>query len=221
MNVFPAFGTSRESLAYARARDERIVWLLTAHPVTAGMLVALGWFPTRAKAVKRLRRLAARRRVRFVGTVCRAPGRPEHVFCRWQPKADNLLHEVELTDLCFRLDAARILRGPHVTDTRIRPDAEVWINGRLYYLEHDRGTMAYPQVAGRFRLYEGFPHFVLWVCSTEERRDGLRARAEPLRPCALFTTFHEASRSPHEPVWLDYGGRRAALPRETPSPTAG
>lgn len=220
MNVAPAVGTPQRSLAYARARDARVVWLLATHPVTAGMLVALGWFPTRAKARKRLRRLAARRRVRFVGTVCRALGRPEHVYCRWQPKADNLLHEVELTDVCFRLDAAQILRGPHVTDTRIRPDAEVWINGRLYYLEHDRGTMSHAQVAGRFRLYEGCPHFVLWVCPTAERRDGLRARAEALRHSALFTTFGEASRSPHDPIWLDYGGRRAALPRETLSPMA-
>jgi hypothetical protein len=221
VNVIPAFGTPRQSLAYARARDERIMWLLAMHPVTAGMLVVLGWFSTRAKALKRLRRLVAKGRVRFVGTVCRAPGRPEHVYCRWQPKADNLLHEIELTDLCFRLDAGRILRGPHVTDARIRPDAEVWINGHLYYLEHDRGTMAYAQVAGRFRLYEGFPHFVLWVCSTEERRDGLRVRAEALRHCALFTTFREASRSPHDSIWLDFGGQRAALPRETPSPRTG
>src|SRR5262245_61693462 len=126
MNVAPAFGTPRRSLAYARARDERIVWLLTRHPVTARMLVGLGWFPTPAKARKRLRRLATRGRVRFVGTVFRRIGRAEHVYCRWRPKSDDLLHEVELTELCFRLDAARVLRGPHVRDDRIRPDAEVW-----------------------------------------------------------------------------------------------
>jgi hypothetical protein len=214
MNVAPAFGTPRRSLAYARSRDERIVWLLTAHPVTAAMLVAIGWFPTRAKALKRLRRLAAKGRVRFVGSLCRKLGRPEHVFCRWRPKADDLLHEVELTELCFRLDAVRILRGPHATDERIRPDAEVWINGQLYYLELDRGTMGYAQMERRFRLYEGFSHFVLWVCPTPERRDALRVRAERLRQCALFTTFAEAVTSPHETVWLDYRGEKAALPRE-------
>ena len=214
MNVVPAFGTRQRSLAYARVRDERVVWLLTMHPVTAAMLVGIGWFPTRAKARKRLRRLAAKGRVRFVGTVCRKLGRPEHVFCRWRPKGDDLIHEVELTELCFRLDAARILRGPHATDDQIRPDAEAWINGQLYDLELDRGTMGYAQMERRFRLYEGFEHFVLWVCPTPERRDGLRARAERLRHCALFTTFAEALADPHAPIWVDVRGERAALPRE-------
>jgi hypothetical protein len=214
VNVVPAFGTPQRSLAYARARDERIVWLLTMHPVTAAMLVAIGWFPTRAKAHKRLRRLTAKGRIRFVGTVCRAPGRPEFVFCRWPVKEDNLMHEIELTELCLRIDAGKILRGPHVTDDRIRPDAEVWINDQLYYLEHDRGTMGYAQIAGRFRLYEGIPHFVLWVCSTPERRDGLRTRAEGVRHCALFTTFAEAVISPHAAIWSDFRGEKATLPRE-------
>jgi hypothetical protein len=214
MNVAPAFGTRQRSLAYARARDERIAWLLTMHPVTAAMLVAIGWFPTRAKALRRLRRLAARGRVRFVGSVCRKLGRPEHVYCRWRPKSDDLLHEIELTELCFRLDAARILRGPHATDDRIRPDAEVRLNGQLYYLELDCGTMGYAQMERRFRLYEAFPHFVLWVCPTPERRDGLRARAQRLRHCALFATFAEALADPHAAIWIDVKGDRAALPRE-------
>jgi hypothetical protein len=185
------------------------------HPVTAAMLVAIGWFPTKRKALRRLQRLAARRRVRVVGTVSRKPGRPEHVYCRWRPKGDDLLHEVELTALCLRLDAARVLRGPHATDDRLRPDAEAWINGQLYYLELDRGTMGYAQIQRRFRLYEGFPHFVLWVCPTPERRDGLRGRAEALRSVALFTTFAEAVADPHAAIWLDYQGARVALPRQT------
>jgi hypothetical protein len=214
MNLMPAFGTVHQSLAFARARDARVEWLLAVHPVTAGMLVSLGWFPTRAKAIKRLRRLVAKHRIRCVGTVGRRLGRPEQVYCKWRPKGDDLLHEVELTELCFRLDAAKIVRGPHVTDLAIRPDAEVWINGQLYYLELDRGTMGYAQMARRFRLYERFPHFVLWVCPTPERRDGLRLRAEALRSCALFTTFAEAVASPHEPIWLDFAGNWAALPRQ-------
>lgn len=214
MNVTPAFGTPRQSLSYARARDAGIVWLLTMHPATAAMLVRIGWFPTRAKALRRLRRLAAKGRVHCVGTVCRRPGRPEHVFCRWRPKQDDLLHEIELTDLCLHLDADRILRGTHVTDDRIRPDAEVWINGRLYYLELDRGTTGYAQLERRFRAYEGCPQFVLWVCPTVERRDGLRRRAEGIRSIALFTTFAEAAASAHDPVWLDFRGERVGLPRE-------
>ena len=32
--------------------------------------VRIGWFPTKNKALKRLRRLVARKRIRLVGTVC-------------------------------------------------------------------------------------------------------------------------------------------------------
>lgn len=210
----PAFTTPRQSSAFGRARDARVGWLLARHPATAAMLVGLGWFPTPAKARRRLRRLAARRRVRVVGTVNRTGGRPERVFCRWRPKGDHLLHEVELTELCLRLDAGQILRGPHATDHAVRPDAEVWINGRVYYLELDRGTEGHAQVARRLRVYEGVPHFVLWVCPTAARRDGLRARAGGLRATALFATRAEALAGPHRPVWLDVDGGRAALPRE-------
>ena len=204
----------RQSLALARVRDARIRWLLGLHPVTAAMLVSLGWFPTKQKALRRLGRLVERRRVRVVGTVSRKPGRPEHVYCRWQPKSDDLEHEVELTELCLRLDAATISRGPQTTDHDIRPDAEAWINGQVYYLELDCGTMGYAQIARRFRLYETFPQFVLWVCPTPERRDGLRTRAGAIRSAALFTTLPEALADPHSAIWLDYQGTRIALPRQ-------
>src|SRR5437868_5720066 len=113
----PACPSPRESSAFARVRDGRICWLLMTHPVTAAMLVSLGWFPNAAKASKRLRRLRARKSIRLVGTVCRHAGRPEHVYSRFRLKADSLLHEVELTELCLRLDASEIRRGAD-TDPR-------------------------------------------------------------------------------------------------------
>jgi hypothetical protein len=177
------------------------------------MLVALG-FPNKNKALNRLRRLVEQRRVRVVGTVCRHAGRPEHVYCHWRPSADSLLHEVQLTEVFLRLHAGRILRGPQVQDRVLLPDAEVWINGRLYLLELDRGSMGYAQVERRFRKYEGCPHLSLWICATEARREGLRVRAEKLRHSALFTTFAEVLAAPHGEIWLDFHGGRAALPRE-------
>ena len=207
-------GVPHSSNAFARERDARVCWLLDTHPATAAMLVALGLFPSKAKALKRLNRLVQRRRVRLVGTVCRKAGRPEHVFALCRPKPDQLLHEVELTDVCLKLQAARILRGTRVTDPAVRADAEVWINGHRYYLELDRGSMGYDQIERRFRVYEASRHVVLWVCPSAERRDALRQRAERIRHVALFTTLTEALRSPHAEIWLDFRGTAAALPRE-------
>src|SRR2546430_11802799 len=103
-------------------------------------------------------------------------------------------------------------------DMDVRPDAEVQINGTVYYLEWDRGTMSYAQIVRhRFRMYERCPHLALWVCSTNARRDGLRSQAERIRSVALFTTAAEALASPHNPIWIDYGGERVALPRQQPA----
>lgn len=204
------------SNAFARQRDARIRWLLDMHPVTAAMLVEIGWFPSKNKALKRLHRLVGRKQIRIIGTVCRKGGRPEHVYGRggWV-KTDQLLHEVELSQLCFRIHAQKVLRGPLVTDTARRPDAEVWINGHLYNLELDRGSMSYDQlVRTRFRKYEGSTHLVLWVCSSMVRREGLRQRAERLRSIALFTTLAEALADPHGAIWIDSQGETVALPRQ-------
>jgi hypothetical protein len=209
---------SRQSLAPSRAHDARLCWLVENNPVAAAMLVRLGWFPNNDNAVRLLRRLVTRKRIRLVGTVCRRSGRPEGVYCHYRPKADQLLHEVELTELCLRLGARCNLCGPHVRDQRMRPDAEVRIGGTVYYLELDRGTMSGAQIARRFRKYEWCKQLVLRVCPTAARREVLRRQADRLRHAALFTTFAEALASPHEAAWQDYTGDRAALPREADKP---
>lgn len=211
-----------QSNAFARARDAKIQWLLTSHPVTATMLVQIKWFPSKTKALRRLQRLVARRRIQLVGTIQRhGVGRPEHVFARFRPKPDCLLHEVELTEVCLRTDAGIVRRGPQVTDPRIRPDAELLINGRQYALELDRGTEGYAQVLQRFAIYADYPHFVLWICPTVERREGFRTRATGIRHCALFATLPDVLVSPHQAIWWSVAGERVALPRQTNLPVQG
>lgn len=212
----PTLSGFTSSNAFARQRDERLRWLLDMHPVTAAMLVEIGWFPSKHKALKRLQRLVEKKQIRIAGTICRKAGRPEHVYGRGRwVKADQLLHEIELSALCLRLHAATIQRGPLVADREVLPDAEVWINGHCYYLELDRGTMSYAQlVKQRFRKYERCPHLVLWVCSSAARREGLRQRAESLRHIALFATLAEALATPHEAIWIDFQGERVTLPRQ-------
>ena len=186
------------------------------HPVTAAMLVGLGLFPTKNKALKTAQPARALQRIRLVGTVCQKAGRPENVYARWTPKVDHLLHEVQLTQMCFRLDAEKILRGPHVTDAEILPDAEVWINGEEYYLEWDRGSMSYGQIVARSLL---------------EVRElpgpdalGLPPRRSAARVCAFAPSEFapspssrlppKGSASPHREIRVYYHGEKATLPRQ-------
>lgn len=219
MDRYPAEHRPPSSLEVARLRDARIVWLLSDHPVTASQLSSLGWFPSRAKAQTRLRKLARRGRIHLVGTLSRRGGRPEHVYCRWRPQP--LQHEVELTDVCLQLNATEVRRGPSVRDRFVLPDAEVVIAGETYYLELDRGTMSHAQMARRFRLYEEVPHLSLWVCSTAERRDALRAGAARLRSTALFATLDDVRVAPCGAVWVDVRGNAVSLHhREFPNQEA-
>lgn len=204
----------QDSGSYGLDRDARIGSLLGTHPVTAAMLVRLGWFPNTKKALQRLRILAKRKAVTRVGAVWRKEGRPENVYCLWHPKSDHLLHEVELSEVCLQLSAGVIRRDPAIMDRAIRADAEVVINQELFYLELDRGTMRMGQIERRLARYEGSRHISLWICADGKRLEEVRRRAAKVRHTALFTTFAEAKADPHAEIWQDFGGARVALPRE-------
>jgi hypothetical protein len=205
---------ARNSNAVSHERDAKLLWFLSHHPATAGILAGIGLFPTRKKASKRLRRLAERRQVRLLGTIPFTGGRPEHVYGRGRWKADNLHHEVQLTRVCLKIDAEEVRRGAGQVDPDIRPDAELFIRGERYFLELDCGTMSYADVVRkRFPKYRLTDDVVLWVCPSLARHKGLRCRATVLRSTALFATFPDVLRDPHAPVWVDVDGATAALPR--------
>jgi hypothetical protein len=178
------------------------------------MLVGIRMFGSKSRASKRLRHLVARKQLRLAGTVVRTDGRPEHVFCRgtWV-KADNLLHELEISRLCFKTHAGEVRRGPGRVDCYLLPDAEFTINGKRYLLELDRGTMSCQAIAQtRFEKYASVRDLVLWVCPTGERMEELRRLSALIRETALFTTLDQALRNPHAPIWMDFNGEMAALP---------
>lgn len=207
----------RSSNAFARQRDATILWLLEHHPATAGMLAGIGLFSNRRKAGKRLCRLRQRKQVRILGTVSLKGGHPEQVYCRgrWW-KADNLLHEVQLTRVCLKIEADEIRRGQGDTDPFLRPDAELYINGQRFLLEMDCGTMSYGEIVRkRFAKYRACPDFVLWICPSERRRDGLRRHADLIRGTGLFTTLDAALANPHASIWMDVDGEKAALPHRS------
>lgn len=204
----------RQSNAFARWRDALILRLLDQHPATAGLLVAIGLFSTRKKASKRLARLRERKQIRCIGTVALKDGRPEYVYARGrhQWKADNLVHEVQLTQVCLKIHADNIQREPEKIDSYLRPDAELWIAGRHYLLELDRGTESIADVVGtRFEKYQLTRDCVLWICPSERRLENLREQAAVLCLNVLFTTIDRALSNPHAAIWIDLAGNRVAL----------
>src|SRR5207247_2347891 len=96
----------------------------------------------------------------------------------------------------------------------------VWINGQLYYLELDRGTMSYTQISARYAKYKACPHVVLWICSNRDRLEGMRARAAQLRHTALFSTLSEAICSPHGAIWQDHSANRFFIENRERLPTS-
>jgi hypothetical protein len=201
-----------------RARMQKlerwICFLLQMHPVTPATLVSIGWFRRDRKARKCLLRLARSGRIAVVGTIRDGPGRPEHVYCCWRPEAEDLQHQVRLTELFLRLDAGTINRGPSVSDRTIRPDAELWIKGQPYYLELDRGERKAAALVQRLSAYESCPHPSLWVCLGPERAEWFRQQAGQLRAPALFACLYEAQAGPHRPIWKDIAGNVITLPQE-------
>lgn len=180
------------------------------------MLTEVGFFRSKTRASKRLRRLVEKKHLHITGSVCLKNGRPEYVYCRrsLHVKADNLLHEVQLSRICFRIHADEVRRGPAEVDRYLLPDAELRINGRRFLLEFDAGTMGLDAIiTTRFAKYRSCDDLVLWVCATQARMERLRRHAESIRSIALFTTLELVLRAPHAPLWMDFDGERAALPR--------
>jgi hypothetical protein len=214
MNVMTHTAGQESSNTFARQRDAILLRLLSHHPATAEMLASIGFFPNRKKARKRLRCLCLRGKLRCLGSVSLKNGRPEHVYGRRTVKGDNLLHEVHLTRVCLRIQAAEVRRGYGEVDSSLLPDAELVINGERYCLELDCGTMSVRDIVHRrFVKYRTSRDLVLWVCPDERRMETLRCHAGILRETALFTTLDQALADPHAAIWIDCDGERAALPR--------
>ena len=165
-----------------------------------------------------LERLTDTGRTQLVGTIQQGRGRPEHVYCRWQPDPAHLLGEVQLTEIFLRLDAGEIRRGPFVLDQTLRPNAEVQIHADWYSLELDRGPQDVRPLPQRMAAYANCPHPSLWLCTTPERADALRTRADSLPGRALIAALAEARAGAHRDIWRGRGNRRVALPREADPP---
>jgi hypothetical protein len=198
------------------ARDARVCALLVTHPVTTGLLVQIGLFPNRQRALKRLRLLAERHHIRVVGSVSMSTGGQELVFCRWKPRPARLAHEVALSEVLLRLNLGTVYRGPDMARKNSSADAEVSIGGERYWLVMDQRAMWEESMWRRLRRYELSSQRSLWVCGTAQNMERLCEQAERLRQSkgrtwALYTTHREALAHPDGPVWRDCRGRCGLL----------
>lgn len=138
-------------------------------------------------------------------------GRPERVYCNsWKPKADQLRHEVLLTDFLLCYPESDVLRG-WLVNRRIRPDAEMTWKDRLFYVEFDTGHESYSQVRRRQRVYSGIQDILLYVTLTKTRMAGLIRNSRAVKSIALFTTLELAKRDPFGPIWTSSNGRQGSI----------
>jgi len=123
-----------------------------------------------------------------IDTVCRKHGHPELVYCCWGDRlSQQLLHEIELTELCLRIHAGEIRRGARARSMRGSvPMQNSSSTASDSSRSTTRGTMGIAQIQERFSLYEGCPDLVLWVCPTEARCSSpARARAAAAGHCPV------------------------------------
>ena len=194
-----------------RQRDEEIVRRATRHVCRTRHFFDL--FSSERAAYRRVEKLRKGELLRQVGELMvEDSGRPEKIYCNgWKPKWDHLRHECLLTDFfLFGYPEADVLRG-WLVNKRIRPDAEMTLEGVFYYVEMDTGQESYAQVRRRQRNYAGVEDPVLYVTLSGDRREGLRKRGKAIASIGLFTTLDEVLECPRGDIWVDHDGGRVSI----------
>ncbi len=180
--------------------------LLEQHPATAEILVRLGIFPNLDRASRRLRRMYDRGDLAYMQSVEVTRGVRRLLFAKVM--ISNPLHELQLTEYFLNVKADEI-RRLHNVDRRFNADGEQVINGKISYVELDRGTEGYAQVERQMKNYQDAHADVLWIAPTITRMNGLMKRTKC--PTFWFTTY-EQSLTPHDHVWVNVHGEVSAVP---------
>jgi hypothetical protein len=115
-----------------------------------------------------------------------------------------------LTDFLLCYPQAEIVRGWQV-DHRIRPDAEMTLDGQRFFVEMDTGEQTYRQVEHRQRAYKSVRDWLLYVTITEARLAGLMRHSMTVRDIAFFTTLDRVLKDPTGEIWIDSSGKVASL----------
>lgn len=187
-----------------------------------------------------------RGKVREIGLVELRPGRTEKLFACWHVHYDARQHEGEISNLLFVTHADWVRRGWEVDD--LKNDAMFGIGNVLCRLERDKNTCSYSQLNDRIKLHAYYfaaqkakmkqeadkefretgtiidvdnNEYLLWVCDTQARIDGIKRRCEAIAEIVLFTTYRVyIEKGPHAKIWTDYDGTPVALPQGLPHPPA-
>ncbi len=131
----------------------------------------------------------------------------------WQCKADQLVHEAELSDILVHFEADGIpwCRGEDV-DSEFRADADVREYGHVFHLELDRDTERRRALARRLQVYAKGSDFVLFVAPHDRRIKQVREIGSFLGDQLLLTTYAKASKDPFgKNVWEDIYGNKCSL----------
>ena len=142
--------------------------------------------------------------------------RPMNVFCNgYYPKADNLLHEVLLTDFLFSYFEFATSKRHKKCDKFIRPDAEMEMAGFKYYVEMDTGSVHHGVQKRRWRRYEQVTQDLLLVVTLSPiRMENLIRHANRVASIALFTTLDQVKEKPFGSIWRSVADDRTiALPK--------
>lgn len=201
------------------------------HPLTIKQIQELGEFETYARAAVWTHTKREQDLLKHVGTYRNdfGTGRGSDVYCNgWQPKKDNLRHEVKGTEFCLLFPNGTFRRGYHVGS--FRPDVEMELNGHSYLTEIDCGSLTKSQVQRRWARYRKFDPeagTVLIVAVSNPRRgiDSTERFQELVRwsgsmyGIACFTTLESLQADPFGPVLWDAEEQRwraIKRPSETP-----
>ena len=218
---------TRERMEW-RGRDRRIVASVLIHPRTTQQIFEKvgDIIPRKDSLCRRLNRLRRKGRIRHQGTIqLNDVGRPTDWYCSWNVPRGTELHELELTDVCDKIEGewrrGRLLTADVTAERRRReeqakaagadpksvkliwPDAILLRSGTKYYVEYDSGEQRETQLTEKFLAYEKCEHALLFI--TRETRDHLANVAtyvpKGLVPRILLTTYDLVMGSEGSEIW--------------------
>lgn len=118
-------------------------------------------------------------------------------------------HEFHLTTFALCYPECDFIRGP-LTDRKLKPDAEMFLDDCKYFIEYDTGTVHNrAKLIKRFAVYSEVENEILWVSTTKERSDKIRSICN--EEDHWFTDLEKVRCDPWGEIWTDYSGETGSI----------